>query len=707
MTTSDRPWMDESLNDRERAEKLVENMTLEQKIAQLHGGMTTIDIYAMTNEVHSEEDMEQLAAQINVERHVKPLAELGIPRFRITNGPVGVGMGDGNDAPHATALPMTIGVAASFDTELASKYGDIIGQETADAGQHVLEGPAVNLHRTVTAGRNFEYFSEDPYLSGAMGVAVATSIQNHDIIAMGKHYAVNDQEYERFRTNVELDEQTLRELYLLPFEMLVKDAQIAAMMSAYNRVRGTYATENRYLLNDVLRHDWGFEGYVQSDFWSTRSAAASLNAGLDHEMPDAKWLNEDNVKSALQDTSLEIELVDRALVRRFTQMFRFNHFTTEYNPVDIDGEKHGRIAREIGAQMAVLLKNDEKMLPLSKDAGSVLIVGQEKFAKYACQGGGGSSKVKPIYMVDPEPGMHDVIAELGGSAEVSSFIVDTDLANLDQATEAAARADVVVVMAGLIATEGADSASMLLPNEQNDMVAKLLEANANTVVVLKSSAPTVMPWLDDAATVLEVWNQGVEDGHVVADLLFGAVNPSGKVPTTYPRTEQDWLGHGHPERYPGTDEGEGYNTIRYSEGLEMGYRWFQANGVAPRFAFGHGLSYTDFELSDVVVDGSADGVKVSATLTNTGDVAGAEVIQVYLGIPSDGQPPKRLVGFQKVSVEPGASEKVELDIDASATHHPLGVWDVVAHDFVVPSGEFTVYVGTSSEDDRNVSAFTV
>lgn len=707
MTTSDRPWMDESLGDRERAEKLVENMTLEQKIAQLHGGMETIDIYAMTNEVQSDEDMEQLAAQINVERHVKPLEELGIPRFRITNGPVGVGMGDGNDAPHATALPMTIGVAASFDTELASKYGDIIGQETADAGQHVLEGPAVNLHRTVTAGRNFEYFSEDPYLSGAMGVEVTKSIQGHDIIAMGKHYAVNDQEYERFRTNVELDEQTLRELYLLPFEMLVKDGEIASMMSAYNRVRGDYATENRYLLNDVLRRDWGFKGYVQSDFWSTRSAAASLNAGLDHEMPDAKWLNEDNIKSALQDTSLEIELVDRALVRRFTQMFRFNHFSTEYNPVEIDGVKHGKIAREIGAQMAVLLKNDEKMLPLSKDAGKVLIVGQEKFAKFACQGGGGSSKVKPIYMVDPEPGMKEVIAELGGSAEVSSFIVDTDLANLDQAAEAASQADVVVIMAGLIATEGADSASMLLPNQQNDMVATLLAANPRTVVVLKSSAPTVMPWLDDATTVLEVWNQGVEDGHVVADLLFGTVNPSGKVPTTYPRTEQDWIGHDHPDRYPGTDEGEGYHTIRYSEGLQMGYRWFQANDIAPRFAFGHGLSYTSFDLSNVVVDGSADRVTVSATVTNTGDVAGAEVVQVYLGVPADGQPPKRLVGFHKIFLEPGASEAVELLIDASATHHPLSVWDVAAHDFVVPSGQFTVYVGTSSEDDRHMSTFTV
>lgn len=705
---SNQPWMNKDLSPKERAEKLVEAMSLEQKIAQLHGGMETIDIYSASNNVESDEDMEQLLTQINVERHVPALEELGIPRFRITNGPVGVGMGDGKDAPDATALPMTIGVAASFDTDLAYTYGDIIGEETADAGQHVLEGPAVNLHRTVTAGRNFEYFSEDPYLSGAMGVEITKAIQSYDIIAMGKHYAVNDQEYDRFRTNVELDEQTLRELYLLPFEMLVKDGEVASMMSAYNRVRGDYATENRYLLNDVLRRDWGFEGYVQSDFWSTRSAAASINAGLDHEMPDAKWLNEENIKNALNDTSLEIELVDRALVRRYTQMFRFNQFEREYNPVPINGEKNGKIAREIGAQMAVLLKNDKDILPLDANtAGNLLIVGQSRFAEFACQGGGGSSKVSPIYTVDPEPGMKDVIEELGGAATVSSFIVDNDLANLDEAVAAAREADTVVVMAGLIATEGADSPTMLMPNQQNEMVAKLITANDNTVVVLKSSAPMVMPWLDDAHTVLEVWNQGVEDGHVVGDLLFGKVNPSGKVPTTYPKTEQDWIGHDHPERYPGTDEGEGYHTIRYSEGLAMGYRWFQANDVEPRFAFGYGLSYTTFELSDVSVNGSADSIKVSVTVTNTGDRAGAEVVQVYLGIPSEGQPPKRLVAFDKVHLEPGASETVELTINADASHHPMGVWDVAEHDFVVPSGEFTVYVGTSSEDDSHAETFTV
>jgi len=699
--------MDRSLTPRERAEKLVAAMSLEQKIAQLHGSMNTINIYALPTAdqmaAMSPEEQDRLMAQLQVQRHVKGIDELGIPRFRITNGPVGVGMGDGHPSPAATALPMSIALAAGFDPALASDYGDIIGSETATLGQHVLEGPGVCLHRTPIAGRNFEYFSEDPYLSGVMGVAVTRAIQAHDVIAMGKHYVVNDQEYERFRTSVEVDENVLRELYLLPFEMLVKDGDIAAMMSSYNRIRGTYATENRYTLHDVLRRDWGFTGYVQSDFWSCRSCAASLSAGMDHEMPDGKWLSETNIKNALEDTSLEIQTVDRALVRRFTQMFRFGQFERPYNPGVIDAQAHGARSRTIGANCAVLLKNEGQVLPLDAQAyASIVIIGQAEFVDQACNGGGGSSKVTPLYTVAPVEGMEDILRELGSAATVAKFTVDKDLSNLAAAREAARQADLVILMAGSVASEGADLPSPNLANNQNQMLTDLLPVNPSTVLVLKNSSPVLMPWIDQAKVVLEAWNQGTEDGHVVADLLFGKVNPSGKVPTTYAASEDDLLYAGRPERYPGIDEGEGFPVIHYSEGLNMGYRWFQSQGKKPLFPFGFGLSYTTFELSGFAVapqtfDGSTP-ITVKITVKNTGPVAGAEVVQVYLGIPVAGQPPKRLVAFEKVFLEPGQSRELTLTIDPAATHHPLGVWDCAAHDFVVKPGEYTVYLGTSSED---------
>ena len=535
-------WQDTSLSPRERAKKLVEAMTLEQKIAQLHGAMETIDIYAITAQAaESGADMDQLAAQIRVERHVKAIEELGIPRFRITNGPVGVGMGDGTPSPPATSLPMTIGLAAGFDPELAHAYGDIIGSETATLGQHVLEGPGVCLHRTTIAGRNFEYFSEDPYLSGVMGVAVTKAIQAHGVIAMGKHYVVNDQEYERFRTSVEVDEQVLRELYLLPFEMLVKDAEIAAIMSAYNRVRGVYATEYRYTLTDILRTEWGFDGYVQSDFWSCRSCAPSLNAGMDHEMPDAKWLNETNVKAALSDTSLEIETVDRALVRRYTQMFRFGQFERPYDPGRDrrPGPRRRRPDHRLPDRRSA--QERRRVAAARPNAGSIVIIGQSTFVDEACLGGGGSSKVIPLYTVPPLEGMQDVLRDLGSSATVTKVTVADDLSNLDEAKDAAKEADVVVLMAGLVATEGADQPDANMLNDQNRMLDELLGINPTTVVVMKDSNPVLMPWIDKAPAVLEAWNQGTEDGHVVADLLFGVVNPSGKVPTSYPRSEDDTL----------------------------------------------------------------------------------------------------------------------------------------------------------------------
>ncbi|MFC5369257.1 beta-glucosidase [Arcanobacterium bovis] len=702
-----RPWENTSLEPAERARLLVSEMTLEQKVDQLGGAMQTINPYKLDID-----DPE--INQLRIWRHADPVEELGIPRFNITNGPVGVGMGDGTPSPPATALPATLGLAATFDPELAYRYGELAGTETRALGQHLLEGPGMCLARIITGGRNFEYFSEDPYLSGVMGVNVTRGIQDQGIIAEAKHFALNDEEEQRFRYDVQCDENVMRELYLLPFEMTVKDGEVGCLMGSYQRLNGTYGCENYWLLTKVLREDWGFTGYVQSDFWAVRSTAQSLNAGLDHEMPDHNWMNMENIQHALDQCILEEKTIDRALIRRYTQMFKFGQFDNVHEMTPIDAEAGGAFAREAAARVIVLLKNDavaelgnEPLLPLDPaSAGNILIVGIDDFANNIANCGGGSSQVIPLYEVPPREGMIDVLEELGAANKVEVFTVADDMSNLDEARDAVAAADTVVVMAGLITTEGKDQKDANLPKRQNEMLDALLGINPRTVLVLKDGDPIMMPWRDKVSSILECFNQGEEDGHAVADVLFGSVNPSAKLPISYPASENDTCVAGDPSRYPGVDEGAGYPVMRYSEGLNMGYRWHQSQHIKPMFEFGFGLSYTTFDIShlDVTTDdvrtGAAASGKVSVTVnvTNTGRRAGAEVVQVYLGIPVAGQPPKRLVGFQRVYLPAGQTQRVTITLDLGASSHPFGVWDRNADDFVTVPGEYSIYVGNSSEN---------
>ncbi|AKK10424.1 beta-glucosidase family protein [Corynebacterium uterequi] len=709
-TTPPQPWMDTTKSPRERAELLVAEMTLEQKVDQLGGAMTTINPYNI--------DMADFDVdQFNVWRHADPIDELSIPRLNITNGPVGVGMGDGVPSPPATALPATLGLAATFDKNLARRYGAFMGKETRALGQHLLEAPGMCLARITTGGRNFEYFSEDPYLSGVMGAEVTQGIQSNGIIAEAKHYALNDEEEQRFRYDVRADEHVMRELYLLPFEMTVKDGDVACIMGSYQRINGTYGCENYWLLTQVLREQWGFEGYVQSDFWAVRSTAQSLNAGLDHEMPDHNWMNMESIQHALDQRILEMATIDRALVRRYTQMFRFGQFDEVFDKTGIDIPAGSAFAREAAAEVIVLLKNEQQLLPLTpQDSGSILIVGIDDFANQICNCGGGSSQVIPTKPVVPAEGLRDVLAELGADNTVEVFTVADDMSNLAEAAEAAASAGTVLIMAGLVTTEGADQKDMNLPKHQNELIDALAGVNPRTVVVLKDGDPVLMPWLDKAHTLLECFNQGQEDGHAVADVLFGNHNPAAKLPMTYPVSEDDTCYAGNPSRYPGVDEGAGYPVMRYSEGLEMGYRWYQAQDITPMFEFGYGLSYTTFALNnlDVAAEGVRSGVEetwstagrepgtvagtvtVSVDVTNTGDRAGAEVVQVYAEIPVAGQPPRRLVGFDKVHVKPGETATAVVKLELNSASHPFGVWDANAQSFAVRPGTYTLHVGTSS-----------
>ncbi|MFU8854900.1 glycoside hydrolase family 3 C-terminal domain-containing protein [Micromonospora sp. SL1-18] len=674
------PWMNTPLTPETRAHLLVSAMTLDQKIAQLHGQSGSIP---------------ELPECGNGGRHVPGIPELAIPTFRVTNGPVGVGAGDCSPQDRATALPVGLGLAASFDTSLAYQFGDLIGGETRTLGVHELEGPGMNLARVGQGGRNFEYLGEDPMLAGTLAASEIKGIQSNDVIAMAKHYVLNDQEQNRNGGDIVVDDRVLHELYLTPYEMSVKDGGVGSIMCSYNRIGRTYACDNPYTLSTVLRDQWGFKGYVQSDFGATHSTAQSLNAGQDFEMSGAVWYTPDRIKAALADGSLSMDTIDRALERRYVQMFKYGIFDRPITRGTIDAETNGATARSIGEQTAVLLKNDGSLLPLDASRiHSIALIGQQTFAGAAVAGGGGSSRVAPIYTVSPLQGLQNVLGQLGSSATVRQVIVANNNSNIAEATAAAASADVVILMAGVVTSEGSDRPGLSLPNNQDALISAVAAANPRTALVLKDGDPVLMPWIDQVPAVLEAWNPGEEDGNIVARLLFGLANPSGKLPVTYPRRAED-TPTSTAERYPGVTV-NGIPTASYSEGLEMGYRWYDANDIAPLFPFGYGLSYTTFAFDNLTVTpqlGLRGQVTVGVDVTNTGARAGAEVAQVYLSYPQQaGEPPIQLKRFQKVALEPGQTRHLTFHLDQRA----FSIWHTDAQAWTTVKGSYTVRVGDSS-----------
>ena len=761
------PWMNAALAPEERAALLVNAMTLAQKEQQLVGNQPEI--------------VPELP-QCKGARHVRGIAELAIPTLRITNGPVGIGQNDCVDpsvvgfaaftdpsSAKATALPSAIALAASFDPAVAHEFGNVIGTEANNLALHVFEAPGVNMARIPVLGRNFEYFGEDPFLTGTMAVAETKAVQAKGVIAMAKHFAANEQETNRMTIQEIIDRRVLHEIYLLPFEMAVKDGDTASIMCSYNSVNGFQACENKELLTDVLRDQWGFKGYVQSDFFAVRSTAASMLAGLDHLMPFPQMITAPftpvwspaELNAALAAGQLHIADLDLALLRRYTQMFKMGIF--ERQPLvqtPIDFAAGGESARSIGVQSAVLLQNDNHVLPFDANSvKNVVVVGKatQVYAQQAVAGGvlvgkpmgagGGSSDVVPNYTVSPVDGLKSVLAALGNTtATVTLITVKDDNSDLNAAQAAAAAADAVIVMAGTVAEEGADRASFVdstglsltafgdgldwyvaRPNALSTATSNAA-ANSNTVamitgilgaasktskpmaaktaLVLKDNAGVAMdPKLLGAAgpAMLEVWFPGQEDGHIVADLLFGVRNPSGKLPVTFPKIGQgflDWV-KTDSSVYPGVKNAAGQPEVQYKEGLNIGYRWYDAKGVTPAFSFGHGLSYTTFSISKLeATPKKTDGTKpimVQFFVENTGTRYGAEVPQVYLGLPTSiGEPPKRLVAFEKVWLNPGEKRKIQISIDPNATNHPLGYWESSTQKWVIAEGDYQVYVGNSA-----------
>jgi len=688
--------MDKTLAPAKRAELLIGAMTLDQKIQQLHGQAGAIP---------------EVPACGGPMRHVPGIPDLKISTFRVTNGPVGVGAGDCNPQDKATAPPVSVALAASFDVALAEAYGKLLGSEARTLGLEELEGPGMDLGRVDQGGRNFEYLGEDPYLAGAMAVNITKGIQSNGVIAMAKHFVLNDQEASRNSVSVVIDERPYHELYLLPFEMTVKDGGVGSVMCSYNRIGGVYACDNSYALTTVLRGQWGFQGYVQSDFGATHSTAASLNAGEDFEMQNGRFYTPDAIKKALDDGTLKMATIDQALRRRYTEEFKAGVFDRPVTRGTIDAAADGAVARALGEQTSVLLKNSG-ILPLNAvSVKTIALIGQSRYARNAAVGGGGSSIVSPLYTVPPLAGLQDVLKGLGSSATVNLTVVADDLGDLANAVAAAKSADVAIVMAGVYTSEGRDRPDISLPTKQDDLIAAIAAANPRTVVVLKDLDPILMPWIDSVPAVLEAFNPGEEDGHVVGRLLFGVVNPSGKLPMTYPRLATETATN-TPERYPGVASPEGYPVVAYSEGMEVGYRWFQARGKEPLFPFGFGLSYTQFRISNLqATPKSSDGkrpIQLRFEIENTGKREGAEVAQAYLGLPpATGEPPKRLVAFEKANLKPGEKRVIRMTIDPAASSHPLGIWDATAQSWTVPAGQYRIYVGNSSANAAQTALISV
>jgi beta-glucosidase len=656
---SDRPWMNTSLPPAERATMLVQAMTLDEKVLEIH---------MLDTSSHP--------------REVAGVPRLGIPVFKITNGPAGAGPGDSSSTQPATALPSALALSATWDPSAATSFGTIAGQEVADRAENLIEAPGINITRVPRNGRNFEYFGEDPYLSGQLSIAEVQAIQAQGVLAEVKHYAANNQEANRKTINEIIDERTLREIYLPAFEATVKQGDVAAVMCAYPSVNGRFGCENTHLLSDVLRKDWGFQGFVQSDYTATHSTVAAALAGLDLSMKHDFY--GDATRTAVRNGQLAESVVDQMLIRRFTEMFKWGIFDNPPVKKSIPAKADGAVARSIGEQGAVLLKNSNSQLPLSASAvHSIAVIGP--YASAAHTGGSGSSAVSPLYTVSPVAGIKNVVGS-GVSVTLNNG------SDTSAAAAAAGKAEVAIVMVGNKDKEGSDRSSLSLSGNQNSLISAVANANKHTIVVLKTGGPVLMPWLSSVPAVLEAWYPGEEDGNIVADLLFGRANPSGKLTMSFPRREGDTPAN-TASQYPGVN-----GTVHYSEGLKVGYRWYDAQSVTPLFPFGFGLSYTSYSFANLSVPSApaADGtVTVSVDVKNTGSRAGADVVQVYVADPSGaGEPPRQLKGFAKVSLNPGQTKRVSITLQDRS----FSVWSTNANAWKKVPGQYSVSVGDSSRN---------
>ncbi|MGA0567937.1 glycoside hydrolase family 3 C-terminal domain-containing protein [Rathayibacter sp. KR2-224] len=661
-------------------------------------------------------DVDALLSQLTLEEkaslvtgdgfwHTRAIERLGIPAITLSDGPHGVRRqppeqenGIGGSYP-ATCFPPAVGLGSTWDADLIERVGEALGEESKALDVQVLLGPGINIKRSPLCGRNFEYFSEDPLIAGALGSALIRGIQKTGVGTSLKHYAANSQETDRFRVSADMDERTAREIYLAGFERAVKDAAPATLMAAYNKVNGVYATESHWLLTEVLRDEWGFDGVVVSDWGAVNDRDAAVAAGLDLEMPESE-AGPEAIVAAVRSGSLDEASLDAAVRNVLKLVFDHAHLKTDAGrrlsvPDELVASHHA-LAREAASRAAVLLKNEGGVLPLSSD-GSIAVIGE--FARNPRYQGAGSSQIEPTRLDDALTEIRRIAGSDVPFAPGFTLDGSGDAAGLArEAAAVASGSEVVVVFLGLPSvaeSEGYDRENIELPADQIALLAAVVQANPNVVVVLSNgSAVRVSDWEAGARAILEGWLLGQAGGGAIADILFGVTNPSGRLTETIPEKLED---NSAFLDYPAHD-----GHLEYGDGVFVGYRWYDARQLPVSYPFGHGLSYTSFEYSglSMSVEGTdADlAVHVSVTVTNTGAVAGREVVQLYVAAPSAHvrRPLNELRGFQVVPLEPGESREVSFTLgyrDFAYFHPTLKRW-------YVENGSVGILVGASSRDIR-------
>lgn len=695
-----------------KIDELVKQLTLDEKIGMIHG--------------------DGLFRTKGVER-------LGIPPLHMSDGPMGVRNEFENGAwkvigltdDYVTYLPSNSALAATWNKEIAYESGKVLGTEARGRNKDVILAPGINIKRSPLCGRNFEYMSEDPYLTGEMAVPLIQGIQTADTAACVKHFALNNQETERLWVDVEVSDRALREIYFPAFKRAVTEANSYSLMGAYNLYKQEHCCESQELLNNILRKEWNYDGMIVSDWGAVHHTKEAANSALDIEMSVTNNFDEycmaNPLKEAIQNGEVEEAVVDEKIRNILRMMFRLHMLEGEERQAGTyNALSHHQKVLEAARESVVLLKNEDSILPFNqKNTKKVLVIGDN--ANRIHSNGGGSAEIKALYEVSPLLGIKKL---LGGNAEVTYVqgyfaddfetqesdvnwqadslengggstdnVKDVNASLLEkqkqlreEAVELAKQFETVIFIGGqnhLQDLEGHDRPDMKLPYAQDLLIEQLLEVNKNTVIVLVAGSPVEMPWIQKANTIVWGWYAGMEGGTALAEVLFGKVNPSGRLPETFPVTHKDCPAH-CVGQFPGG------KTVSYKEGIFVGYRYYDTNHVPVLFPFGHGLSYTEFTYDKLKVTAEDENVIVSFTVTNTGDIEGKEVAQVYVGMePSEVErPTKELKAFEKVELKAKETKKVTLALPKEA----LAYYSEEQQKFVVEDGEYTIFVGKSVQD---------